>query len=132
MARIDHIKRRLENWSRWSLAKSAGALGFSSASPLTRIGIPRSSMHFNVSTDSDSECMETERAVLSLRTTQIDLWKTLNLYYIKGYDIARCASIERISVSSISARLGRADSAIEAWLSAQKEVEIKAKKNKAA
>lgn len=132
MARIEYVKRRLENWSRWSQARADGALGFSSSSPLTRIGMPRSMSFTSVATDQDAECMETERAVLSMRSTHIDLWKTMTLYYIKCYDIARCASVERVAESTLKARLCRADVVLDAWFIAQKEVQEKQARNKSA
>lgn len=126
MSRIDHIKKRLEAWARWSTTNSGG-LGYPKASAFTRL-TPRSASAAGF-LPTDSEALQTEKAVLSLLPHHIDLWHTLQAYYIKGYDIARCARVLSVAESSIKARLCRADAVLDAWLTEQTEVVAKAKKN---
>ena len=125
MSRIDYVKQRLEAWARWSNT-SSGGLGYPSAAAFTRL-TPRSSSASGF-LPADSEAMQTEKAVLSLLPHHIDLWHTLQAYYIKGYDIARCARVLSVAESSVKARLCRADAVLDAWFTAQAEVAKKARK----
>ena len=127
MSRIEHVKRRLEAWARWSLSETSGGLGFPRAAAFTRVTPSASSPSSFVP---DSEALQTEKAVLSLLPHHIDLWHTLQAYYIKQYDIARCAKLLMVAESSIKARLGRADAVLDAWFTAQAQVAVNARGNK--
>lgn len=127
MARLDHIKKRLEAWARWSLAGTSGGLGFPRAAAFMRL-TPRSPYAGGFTPD--DEAMHTERAVSALLPHHIDLWHTLQAYYIKQYDIARCAKALRVAESSVKARLCRADGVLDAWFVAQAQVKENARPNK--
>lgn len=127
MSRIEHIKKRLEAWARWSTTNSGG-LGYPRASAFTRLTPSSTSPEGFL--PADSEAMQTEKAVLSLLPHHIDLWHTLQAYYIKGYDIARCAKVLTVAESSVKARLGRADAVLDAWFTAQAEIAQRARQNK--
>ena len=128
MARIEYVKLRLEAWARWSHSSDSGGLGYPRAAAFTRM-TPRSSDGSYLPVG-DDEAMRTERAVQSLRFGHRDLWDTLQDYYIQGFDIARCATRRKVALSSIKARLCRADAVLDAWFAAQAEIAEKQKKNK--
>lgn len=127
MARLDHIKKRLEAWARWALAGTSGGLGFPRAAAFTRL-TPRSLSPSSFTPD--DEAMQTEHAVAALLPHHIDLWHTLQCYYVKQYDIARCAKALCVAESSVKARLCRADGVLEAWFIAQAELKENARQNK--
>ena len=117
MSRIQWVKQRLEDWARWSLSPDSGGIGYPRASAFTRVGPRAGASSFTPVSDADA--MHTARAVQSLLTTHIDLWHTLQAYYIKGFDIARCARVLHVAESSVKARLSRADTALAAWFTAE-------------
>lgn len=128
MARIEWVKQRLEAWARWSTAPDSGGLGYPSAAAFTRV-TPRSTAAGFLPV-SDADAMETERAVQSMLPHHIDLWHTLQAYYIKGYDIARCARVLTLAESSVKARLGRADAVLADWFAAKAQIAEQARRNK--
>jgi len=128
MARIEYVKQRLESWARWSHSQTSRGLGYPAASAFTRVG-PRSTASSFLPV-SDDEAMRTEKAVMSMLPHHMDLWHTIQAYYIKGYDIARCANVLSVAQSSVKARLCRADVVLDTWFKAQTEAAEIARRNK--
>ena len=128
MARIDSVKKRLEAWARWSSGQDSGGLGYPRAAAFTRM-TPRAT-DGSYAPVGDAEAMRTQRAVQSLLPRHIDLWHTLQAYYIQGFDIARCARVLRVAESSIKSRLCRADAVLDAWFTDQAEMAERARMNK--
>lgn len=126
--RIEWVKQRLEAWSRWATAPDSGGLGYPRASAFTRL-TPRSTASGFMPV-SDDDAMVTDRAVQAMLPHHIDLWHTLQAYYIKGWDIARCARALTLSESSVKARLCRADAVLAAWFVARQEAAEHARRNK--
>lgn len=113
MARIEHIRQRLENWARWSAQRESGGLGFPKSSTFARLagggrndGIPVSSL----------DAMEIEDAVRSLQLTRSHLYLTLSMHYGKGMTIAKVSRHLHKAESTIKRHLEDADRAIDQFL----------------
>ena len=119
MARLDHIKRRLDNWALWKARQNDSGLGFHSRSILAvdvwsrgsynGMGIP----HF------EDEAVETDAAVMALKLGRGHLHATLECIYVRDLGVKMTAQRMQRAESTIHAQLEQADRAIAAWLEAK-------------
>lgn len=115
MARIEGIRHRLENWSRWCAKVEGGALGYPTTNTLARLA-GRGSSWGSIIPTNDVEASETNDAVNSLKLTRSHLYVVLTLHYAKGLEIHRVAREMYRAESTIKRNLEDADAAIQAWL----------------
>lgn len=116
MARIKRIQQRLENWALWKVRDDTGALGYATRSVLASDVWSRGSYNGMLIPVIEQEAEETNRAIESLRMRRSHLFKTLELYYIKGVGISGTARAMLRAESTIKAQLEQADHAIAEWL----------------
>lgn len=124
MARIERIKRRLENWALWKARMNDGGLGFKGRNPLAAWAEDvwtRTSYHGASIPHFDQEAEETDRAVQALKLGKGHLYTTLDFYYLKDLGVNECARRMRRAVSTVHAQLDQADCWIDAWLAAEQE-----------
>ena len=100
MARIEWVRQRLENWSRWCLQQDGHGLGYPSMSAFARLG-GLGSRAEAVIPISSIDAGEIDQAVKSLLSSQSHLYRTLVLHYAKGYQ-----------VHMVAIKLGRAESTV--------------------
>lgn len=120
MARIEHIKHRLERWGVWLDQRVNGGTGYPKQSSFLRLPGPIGGL-CGATTSQDLECGQTHDAVLSLRFTRPELFRCLELVYRenKAYKLVAVAMSK--DESTIKAYLERADKAIEMWLREKRE-----------
>jgi hypothetical protein len=116
MARIEHIKHRLENWAKWCQQSESGALGYPTQSAFVRMGIPSSLSSGDAIPVHSIEASETDDAVKSLQFTQSHLHQAVTLTYAKGLPRHLVAKRMCRAESTISKNLEDADYAIKRWL----------------
>jgi hypothetical protein len=129
MARIEHIKRRLDNWAMWRVRRDSNGLGFASTNILAvwmasagevsktrEVKIPV--LHL--------EAEETDQAVQALRLGKGHLHVTLGYIYLRDLGVQETARRMNRAPSTIHAQLEQADRWIDAWLRAQHEIKEKA------
>jgi Phage antitermination protein Q len=115
MARIEHIKQRLENWARWSQQSESGALGYPRQSAFARLG-PSGGRNEGMVPVSDLEASETDDAVKSLQFSQSHLYLALTLTYAKGLPCFQVARRMGRAESTVKRNLEDGDRAIARWL----------------
>lgn len=119
MARIEWVKQRLENWALWKDREGRGGLGFATKSVL--LSEPSGGYRESVMPIDDIDASVTNTAVESLRTTRRELYETLQEIYVQGIGIKEAARRTGCAVSTISARLDRADHALSEWFGERAE-----------
>jgi len=124
MARIEWVRHRLENWSRWCMQSSSGGLGYPTQTAFARLGISGGRQDDGIRVQS-IEASETDDAVKSLQFTQSHLYQVLTLTYAKGLPRHLVAKRMSRAESTISSNLGDADRAIARWLDDRKAIKDK-------
>lgn len=115
MARIDHIKHRLERWGAWIDQRDSGGTGYPKQSSFLRLPGPIG-MNCATLTANDLECSQTHDAVQSLRVPRPELYKVLELVYRKSLAYKMAALAMGKNESTVRLYLEQADKAIEMWL----------------
>lgn len=128
MARIDWVRRRLENWARWCAQRETGALGFPKQSTFARLAVPSGTAEAVVPVIA-LDASEIDDAVQSLRFTQSHLYLVLTLTYVKNLPRHQVAKQMSRAESTVSANLGDADRAIARWLDDKREAQAAAKRS---
>lgn len=123
MARIDWVKRRLENWAQWRAKMEGSGLGYSSTSVL--LSIPGESAFETWLPVLEIEAEETHRAVESLKVGKGHLYMTLHLIYLKNAGVKRAALLMHRAESTIKAQLDQADLELRNWFDYQAELKKK-------
>lgn len=123
MARLEHIKQRLENWAMWRARRDNHGLGFAtrnmlanwmaSAGEVSRYSRESSIPVFHL------EAEEIESAVTALKLGKGHLHVTLMCVYVKDLGVTGTARQMRRQPSTIHAQLDQADRWIDAWLQAK-------------
>ncbi len=131
MARLDHIKRRLDNWAIWKARECSGGLGFATRSVLASEVWSRGSYNGVLIPVHEQEAEQTNQAVESLKLSKSHLYVTLECIYLKDLGIKATAKRMARAESTIKAQLEQADHAIAAWLEA-KAVELERRRVQAA
>lgn len=116
MARLDRIKRRLDNWAMWKERGASGGLGFATRSVLLSDTWSRGSYNGMLIPVVEQEAEETDQAVQALKLTRSHLYVTLECIYLRDLGIKATAQRMQRAVSTISAQLEQADHAIAGWL----------------
>ena len=116
MARLEHIRLKLENWAKWCEQKGSGGLGYPSQSPFARWGMPAGPMEATIPLINE-DALEINEAVDSLQFTQSHLYLVLQLTYAKGLPRHLVAKRMSRAESTISKNLEDADRALDRWLS---------------
>ena len=121
MARIDRIKRRLDNWALWKARQNDSGLGYHARNILAVDVWGRGSYNGMHIPHFDGEAEQTDCAVQALKLGKGHLYVTLECIYIKDLGIRQTARQMLRAESTIKAQLEQADHAIAAWLDAQAE-----------
>ncbi|MBV7427290.1 MULTISPECIES: hypothetical protein [unclassified Acidovorax] len=118
MARLEHIRQRLEEWAIWKTRDEAGARGYASSSVLNSITTCYSRGSYNgmLIPVFEERSAETDQAVESLKLTRSHLYATLDYIYLKELGIPMTALKMRRAQSTIKAQLESADHAIAEFL----------------
>lgn len=130
MARIEHIKRRLDNWALWRARMNDGGQGWRDRNPMAVWAEDvwtRTSYHGASIPHFDEDAEETDRAVQALKLGRGHLYVTLDCIYLKDLGVNDTARRMRRAVSTIHAQLEQADRWIDAWLQAEREAKDKAR-----
>ncbi|HYW57693.1 MAG TPA: hypothetical protein VE934_12075 [Polaromonas sp.] len=115
MARIDHIKHRLERWGVWIDQRDAGGTGYPRQSSFLRLPGPIGVI-CGALTAQDLECGQTHDAVQSLKVARPELFKCIELVYRKNMQYKVVALTMGKNESTVRLYLEQADRAIEQWL----------------
>lgn len=121
MARLDRIKRRLENWAMWKAKGASGGVGFATRSVLLSDTWSRGSYNGMSIPVFDQDAELTNAAIESFRLTRSHLHLTLQCMYIKDLGVKGTAEKMHCAVSTVHANLAHADAAIDAWLDARQQ-----------
>lgn len=118
MARLEHIRQRLEEWAIWKTRDEAGARGFASSSILNTITtcFSRGSYNGMLIPVFEERASETDLAVESLKLTRSHLYATLDYIYLQELGIPMTAQKMCRAQSTIKAQLESADHAIAEFL----------------
>lgn len=119
MARIEHIKHRLNNWALWRARRDNHGLGFPSQNILAvwGAGVEQSQKNReSVIPVLHLEAEETDKAVESLKVGKSHLYETLLCIYVRDLGVSGTARRIGRAPSSVHAQLEAADRAIDAWL----------------
>ncbi|WP_280189092.1 hypothetical protein [Delftia sp. PS-11] len=119
MARIEHIKRRLDNWAMWRARRDANGLGFPSQNILAvwmaSTKQPPKGRETTIPV-LHLEAEETDRAVQSLKQSKPHLFLVLELIYLRDMGVLGTARRIGRAPSTVHAQLDAADRAIDEWL----------------
>lgn len=130
MARLDHIKRRLDNWALWRARMNDGGQGWRDRNPLAAWAEDvwsRTSYHGASIPHFDEEAEETDRAVQALKLGKGHLYVTLDWIYLRDLGVNETARRMRKAPSTIHAHLEQADHWIAAWLDMEREAKERAR-----
>lgn len=124
MARIEHIKRRLDNWALWRARRDNHGLGFASQNILAvwmaSAGEVSKSREVKMPV-LHLEAEETDQAVMAMRVGKGHLYKTLESVYLRNLGVKETARRMDRAPSTIHAQLDQADRFIDVWLQTQQE-----------
>lgn len=128
MARIEHIRQRLENWALWRSRRDSHGLGYASRNVLTQWAAPGTRYAREaVMPVLHIDAQVTDDAVSALRMGNGHLYVTLVCIYLKGLGINGTAQQMRRSPRTIHAQLEQADRLINSWLTARHETRRRAR-----
>lgn len=119
MARIEHIKHRLNNWALWRARRDNNGLGFPSQNILAVWGACAERSNKNRESAIPVlhlEAEETDKAVESLKGGKPHLYETVYCIYVKDLGVTGTARRIGRAPSTVHAQLDAADRAIDAWL----------------
>jgi AraC-like DNA-binding protein len=114
MARIEWVRERLENWSRWCAQQSDGGLGFPSQSAFARLGGKGRRAEASIPVLA-IDAAETDRAVRALRFKHAQLHQVVVWTYAKALPRDQVARRMSRSESTVKRLLEEADHALAAW-----------------
>lgn len=130
MARLVHIKRRLDNWALWKARMNSNGIGYASRNVIAVWAEDvwsRTSYHGASIPHFDQDAEETDRAVQALKLGKGHLYVTLDCIYLKDLGVNGTARRMRRAVSTVHAQLEQADRFIDAWLMAERQAKDKAR-----
>lgn len=116
MARIERIKKRLDNWAMWKARGDGGGLGFHSRNILAVDVWARGTYNGAVIPVFEQEAEETDQAIQSFRQTRPHLYATLDCIYMRDMGVNNTARYLGKARSTVCANLDQADHAIDMWL----------------
>lgn len=130
MARLDHIRTRLENWAKWRARREAMSLGYPRQSAFLRVAVDGGRGRADTSA-SEADAQEIDLAVdaMKLDTAKARLAKAVELVYLgpHGGGVEQAAREMGKAVSTVHDYLAQADHAIERWLQDRAEVRERAR-----
>jgi len=115
MARIEHIKHRLERWGAWLDQRDSGGTGYPKQSSFLRLPGPIG-MNCSTMTANDLECSQTHDAVQSLKVGRPHLHQCIELVYRKNMAYKFVAVALGKNESTVHSYLEQVDRAIDMWL----------------
>jgi DNA-directed RNA polymerase specialized sigma24 family protein len=115
MARLDWVRSRLENWSRWCQQQDSGGLGYPSMCAFARLG-GRSGRSEASIPIINIDASEIDQAVKSLQGRQSHLYLVLTLHYAQGLPRHLVAKRMGRTERTVRQNLEDADHAIARWL----------------
>jgi hypothetical protein len=118
MARIEHIRFRLENWALWHSRKQDNAQGYRTENILSRWGIPTSGYREATLPVIDEDARAVDGAVKSLQLTRSHLYLVLMLTYAHGLPRHLVARRMARAESTVSRNLEDADRALDEFFRA--------------
>lgn len=121
MARLERIKRRLDNWALWKARQNDAGLGFHARNILAVDVWARGSYNGASIPHFEGEAVETDEAVTALKLGKGHLYVTLDCIYLKDLGVVQTARRMQRAESTIKAQLEQADHAIAAYLDAKEE-----------
>lgn len=119
MARIERIKRRLDNWALWKSRLNSNGLGFHSVNILAVDVWCRNSYNGNQIPHNEQEAEETNAAVVAMQLAKPHLHVTVEAYYLQDLGVSLIARRLGKGPSTIHAHLDQADQFIDLWLQEQ-------------
>lgn len=122
MARIERIKRRLDNWALWKARMNSSGLGYHSVNVLAMDVWGRTSYNGSSIPHFDQDAEETDQAVESMKLGKGHLYVTLQAYYLQDLGVTEIARRMGKSPSTIHAHLDHADQFIDCWLAEQARI----------
>lgn len=125
MARIEWVRHRLDEWSRWCNQQDSGGLGYPGQSSFTRLGVSGGRGESVVPTIS-IQASETNTAVESLKGTQSHLYVVLTLTYARGLPRDQVAKRMARAESTVRRNLEDADHALARWFNDRKVIQAAA------
>jgi hypothetical protein len=120
MARIEHIKHRLERWGVWLDQRVNGGTGYPKQSSFLRLPGPIGGLCGAISAQ-DLECGQTHDAVLSLQFTRPELYRCIELVYCENKAYKQVASAMFKNESTVRSYLDQADKLVEQFLREKRE-----------
>ena len=122
MARIEWVRYRLENWSRWCQQQDSGGLGYPKQAAFARLG-GRSSRSESVIPTDNIAANETDQAVKSLQGVQSHLYLVLTLHYAQGLPRHLVAKRMARTERTVRQTLDDADMAVARWFEDKKAMQ---------
>lgn len=122
MARIERMKRRLDNWALWKSRMNSSGLGFHSVNILAVDVWSRNSYNGSSIPHFDQEAEETDKAVEAMKLGKGHLHVTVHAYYLLDLGITEIARRMGKGPSTIHAHLDQADRFIDVWLQEQARI----------
>lgn len=116
MARLERIKRRLDNWAIWKCRGDGGALGYHSRNILAVDVWDRGSYNGAMIPVFEQEAEETDQAVEALLETRPYLYDTVHRIYVLDLGVNETARRYGLAKSTVCSHLEQADHAIDLWL----------------
>ena len=116
MARLERIKKRLDNWAIWKARGDGGALGYHTRNILAVDVWARGSYNGAMIPVFEQEAEETDQAVESFRETRPHVYDTLDRIYLMDLGVNETARRFGIPKATVCSHLEQADAAIDLWL----------------
>lgn len=120
MARIDWVKRRLENWARWKVREQSGGLGFSRQASFLRDAPAGSDRESKIPID-EIEASVTDEAIEAMKGTRPHLYETVQLIYFAGIGCNAASRYMGVAPSTVKANLEAADRELRVWFNERDE-----------
>ncbi len=114
MARIDWVKRRLDNWASWKAREQAGGLGFSASSAFLG-NLPTDRYRESRIPIDEVEASVTDEAVEQLRFERPQLYITVVRIYVEGMGVRETSRRSGIAESTVKGHLDQADHVLSLW-----------------
>lgn len=121
MARIEWVRHRLEEWSRWCMQQDSGGVGYPKQTAFARLGGQGSRAESVVPLIS-IQASETNVAVESLKGSQSHLYVVLTLTYARGLPRHLVAKRMARAESTVRRNLEDADHALARWFNDRKVI----------
>ena len=125
MARLEHIRTRLENWAKWRVRRDLLGMGYPRQAAFLRVAVDGGRGRADTSA-SEADAQEIDLAVdaMKLDTTKARLAKAVELVYLgpHGGGVEQAAREMGKAVSTVHDYLSQADHAIDRWLQDRAEV----------